>query len=69
MPRIKPEKRDRGFAKKRGRGCEANHKRHPAEGIPWCERCIKGGRCALPPVVPLPLVRMAEEVDRIISGA
>ena len=44
MPRVKQEKRDRGYAKKRGQGCEANHRRHPKEGIPWCERCKKEGR-------------------------
>jgi len=85
MPRIKVEKRDRGFAKKRTAGCEANHARHPKLGIPWCARCIKEGRCNWTTIeadgvriisgspakryaMPEPLVRMAEAVDRIISG-
>lgn len=25
-------------------GCERNHERHPAVGIPWCELCLKAGR-------------------------
>lgn len=44
MPRVKKEKKDKGFAKKRYTGCEANHARHPKSGVPWCARCIKEGR-------------------------
>lgn len=41
----KKDKRNRGFAAKGEEGCEANHDKHPPTGIPWCEKCVKEGRC------------------------
>jgi len=33
------------YAKKHKGGCEVNHQRHPAKGIPWCSLCERERRC------------------------
>jgi hypothetical protein len=42
--RKKKQKRNRGYGLKREEGVEANHTRHPKEGIPWCPLCQSEGR-------------------------
>jgi len=32
------------FALKAKGGIEINHQRHPKNGVPWCELCIKENR-------------------------
>lgn len=32
------------YALKHRQGCEMNHRRHPASGVPWCENCKKEKR-------------------------